>query len=214
LVRPDPGIRPRSPIAIIRLEDLSDALHIAAALVEGGITALEFTLTNRKSVEAIREVRAALQGRAQVGAGTVLRAEDAFECIEAGAQFLVTPAFLPDVVQAGIEAEVPVVCGAYTPTEILAAWRAGAALVKVFPAGRLGPGYIKDVLAPLPDLKLVPTGGINLDNCAAFLDAGAYTVAIGSSLVNENVVGKRDWRGLTEIARQYVEACMAVKRYT
>jgi 2-dehydro-3-deoxyphosphogluconate aldolase/(4S)-4-hydroxy-2-oxoglutarate aldolase len=214
LVRPDPSIRPRSPIAIIRLEDLSDALHIAAALVDGGIVALEFTLTNRNAAEAIRQVRTALQGRAQVGAGTVLQAQEAIECIKAGAQFLVTPAFLPEVVQVGIEAQVPVVCGAYTPTEILAAWGAGAALVKVFPAGRLGPGYIKDVLAPLPDLKLVPTGGINLDNCAAFLDAGAYTVAIGSSLVNENLVSKRDWQGLREVARQYVEACMAVKRNT
>jgi len=211
LVRPDPGISPRSPIAIIRLQDLTDALQIATALVEGGITALEFTLTNRKSVEAIGQVRAALHGRAQVGAGTVLQVEDAVECIKAGAQFLVTPAFLPEVVQAGIEAEVPVVCGALTPTEILAAWRAGAALVKVFPAGRLGPGYIKDVLAPLPDLKLVPTGGINLDNCAAFLDAGAYTVAIGRRLVNDSVVSKRDWQSLRETAGQFVEACMTVR---
>jgi len=207
LNQPEPRIEPRSPIAIIRLDDLSEALQIARALEQGGIRALEFTLTNAGAVDAIGRVKAEMPAHVLVGAGTVLEAEEARRCIGVGADFLVTPTFLPDVVGVGVEAGVPVACGAFSPTEIMAAWRAGAALVKVFPAGRLGPGYIKDVLAPLPDLRLVPTGGINLENCAAFLDAGAYTVAVGSSLVAESIVSRGDWAALRDLARQYVEAC-------
>jgi 2-dehydro-3-deoxyphosphogluconate aldolase / (4S)-4-hydroxy-2-oxoglutarate aldolase len=94
-----------------------------------------------------------------------------------------------------------------TPTEILAAWQAGANLVKVFPAGRLGPSYIKDILGPLPDIPLVPTGGIDLDNCASFLDAGAYTVAVGSSLLDRQLIEHQDWPGLTALARRFMHAC-------
>lgn len=197
-------IAPRSPIAIVRLDDLRDAVQIGQALVAGGIRALEFTLTNPDAAEAIRRVKTELGNDAIVGAGTVLEAAEAQACIDAGAEFLVTPAFLPDVVGAAQRGGVPIVCGAFTATEILAAWRAGASLVKVFPAGGLGPGYVKDVLAPLPFLKLVPTGGINLDNCSAFLDAGAYTVAIGSSLINPELVRRKDWQALTDLSKRFV----------
>jgi 2-dehydro-3-deoxyphosphogluconate aldolase / (4S)-4-hydroxy-2-oxoglutarate aldolase len=112
-----------------------------------------------------------------------------------------------EVVAVGREAGVPVACGAFTPTEILLAWRTGADYVKVFPAGRMGPLYIKDVLAPLRGIRLIPTGGVDLSNCAAFLDAGAHTVGVGSSLVHPEMVRRRDWEGLTALAHQYVEAC-------
>lgn len=204
MANPQIKIAPRSPIAIVRLDDLSDAVQIGRALVAGGIRALEFTLTNPDAAKAIRKVKAELGEDALVGAGTVLEAAEAGACIDAGAEFLVTPAFLPDVVEAARKGGLPVVCGAFTPTEILAAWRAGASLVKVFPAGGLGPGYVKDVLAPLPFLKLVPTGGVNLDNCAAFLDAGAYTVAIGSNLVNAELVRRKDWQALAELSKRFV----------
>jgi 2-dehydro-3-deoxyphosphogluconate aldolase/(4S)-4-hydroxy-2-oxoglutarate aldolase len=209
--RPDEAtpvvIERRSPIAIIRLDDLSRAIQIASALVRGGVTALEFTLTNQEALGAIRRVKAELGSEARVGAGTVLEPEEARQCIEAGAEFLVTPIVSVAVIEAGVQARVPVVCGAFTPTEAVSAWRAGASLVKVFPAGRMGPPYIKDMLAPLPFLRLVPTGGVNLGNCAAFLDAGAYTVAVGSSLVDAGLITAQDWRGLAELARRYVEAC-------
>jgi 2-dehydro-3-deoxyphosphogluconate aldolase/(4S)-4-hydroxy-2-oxoglutarate aldolase len=209
--RPDEAtpvvIERRSPIAIIRLDDLSRAIQIAGALVRGGVTALEFTLTNGEAPEAIRKVKAELGSEAMVGAGTVLEPEEARQCIEAGADFLVTPILSVEVIEAGVQARVPVVCGAFTPTEAVSAWRAGASLVKVFPAGRMGPPYIKDILAPLPFLRLVPTGGVNLENCAAFLEAGAYTVAVGSSLVDGSIIAAQDWRGLAELARRYVEAC-------
>jgi 2-dehydro-3-deoxyphosphogluconate aldolase/(4S)-4-hydroxy-2-oxoglutarate aldolase len=198
---------PRSPIAIARLDDLSEAIAISQALLEGGITRLEFTLTNADATNVITEVRREFGDRLVVGAGTVLDAEQAHASIDAGAQFLVTPALLPHVITVARDRQVPIACGAYTPTEILTAWRLGADLVKVFPASSLGPGYIKDVRGPLPNIPLVPTGGVNVNNCAAFLTAGAYTVAIGSQLVSKEIARKKDWAGLTALARQYIQAC-------
>ncbi|HLI90926.1 MAG TPA: bifunctional 4-hydroxy-2-oxoglutarate aldolase/2-dehydro-3-deoxy-phosphogluconate aldolase [Ktedonobacteraceae bacterium] len=198
---------PREPIAIIRLADLTDAREISRALLEGGITRLEFTLTNAEAPLVITQVRRTFGDSLTVGAGTVLDKAAAEASLRAGAQFLVTPALLIDVIEVGRSAGIPVLCGAFTPTEILTAWRAGAALVKVFPAGPLGPGYFKDVLAPLPDIPLVPTGGVNLDTCSAFLAAGAYTVAVGSQLVSKDIAQRKDWATLTTLARRYIEAC-------
>jgi 2-dehydro-3-deoxyphosphogluconate aldolase / (4S)-4-hydroxy-2-oxoglutarate aldolase len=200
-------LQPHMPIAIVRLENLEDALEISGALLAGGITTVEFTLTNAKANEVITQVRRAFGDRMVIGAGTVLDSENARASVAAGAQFLVTPIVALDVVATGIELDIPVVCGAYTPTEIWTAWRAGASLVKVFPSSQLGPTYFKDVLAPLPDLLLVPTGGVNLDTCGAFLAAGAYTVAVGGNLVSKNRVKDKDWTGLTALASQYIDAC-------
>jgi len=174
------------PIAIVRLKHLESALELSQALLAGGITALEFTLTNSRALEAITRVRQELAGQVMVGAGTILSAESAYQSIEAGAQFLVTPVFLPDVITLARAHGIPVICGAYSPTEIFSAWKAGANLIKVFPAGGPGPTYIKDLLGPFPELRLVPTGGVNLNNCAAFLAAGAYSVGLGSSLIDES----------------------------
>lgn len=201
---------PRRPIAIVRLDDLSAAVDIARALADGGITALEYTLSNRAAFAAVERVRAAVGDSLRVGLGTVVNADDARQAIESGAEFLVTPTLEPEVIAVAQGAGVPIACGAFTPTEILAAWRHGAQLVKVFPARSLGPAYIKDVLAPLSGLRLVPTGGVDLDNCAAFLQAGAYTVALGSNLVESRLVRDRDWPALAARARRYVDACAAV----
>ncbi|MBE3559866.1 MAG: bifunctional 4-hydroxy-2-oxoglutarate aldolase/2-dehydro-3-deoxy-phosphogluconate aldolase [Ktedonobacteraceae bacterium] len=198
---------PRQPIAIIRLDDLSEALRLCRALLDGGITRLEFTLTNKKALDALIAARSAFGESLVIGVGTVLDAENARASIQAGAQFLVTPALLPDVIDVANSEQIPIACGAYTPTEILTAWRRGADLVKVFPASQLGPGYIKEVLAPLPDLRLVPTGGVNLETCAAFLKAGAYTVAAGGQLVRKDLVRDKNWQALTDLARRYVQAC-------
>jgi 2-dehydro-3-deoxyphosphogluconate aldolase/(4S)-4-hydroxy-2-oxoglutarate aldolase len=203
-------LRSAEPIAIVRLDDLAEAVAIGQALVEGGIKALEFTLSNPDALRAVGEVRGRLEeGRALVGAGTVLDGESAGEAISAGAQFLVTPVYRRDVIERGLEGGVPVVSGAMSPTEIFAAWQDGADLVKVFPARSLGPSYVKDLLGPLPQLKLVPTGGVNLDNCAEFIEAGAYTVALGTNLVDEAVISRRDWGALSAQAERYVEACAA-----
>ncbi|HLG76804.1 MAG TPA: bifunctional 4-hydroxy-2-oxoglutarate aldolase/2-dehydro-3-deoxy-phosphogluconate aldolase [Ktedonobacteraceae bacterium] len=203
-------LQPRNPIAIVRLDDLQDALDISRALLDGGVNTIEFTLTNKQANAVITKVREHFGERLIVGAGTVLDAEMAQASMQAGAQFLVTPVLLPAVIEAGLSEDIPVACGAYTPTEIFTAWRAGATLVKVFPAGSLGPSYLKDILAPLPELLLVPTGGVNLNTCAAFLAAGAYTVAVGSQLVGKELVRKKDWPALTDLARQYIQACNSV----
>lgn len=202
-------IEPRHPIAVVRLDDLTEAVPLCRALIAGGMRIAEFTLTCPDAPAAIARVRQELGDEILVGAGTVLDPKGARQSIDSGAQFLVTPLVAPEVVAAGREAGIPVVCGAMTPTEIYAASHAGAEFVKVFPAGRLGPSYLKDILGPLPGLKLVPTGGIDLENCAEFLRAGAYTVAIGSNLVSKKRVAEKDWAGLSDLARRYVDACQA-----
>lgn len=200
-------IEPRHPIAVVRLDDLSEGVALCRALAEGGMRIAEFTLTCADAPATITRARQELGDDMLIGAGTVLNVDDARRSIDSGAQFLVTPIVALDAIAEAVRAGIPIVCGAMTPTEIYTAAQAGAEFVKVFPAGRLGPSYMKDVLGPLPGLKLVPTGGIDLDNCADFLNAGAYTVAIGSNLVSRKLVAERDWARLTELARKYVEAC-------
>jgi 2-dehydro-3-deoxyphosphogluconate aldolase/(4S)-4-hydroxy-2-oxoglutarate aldolase len=204
-------IERHEPIAVIRLPDLGDAGDLSAALVAGGIRALELTLTNREALAAMETLRPRLPDGVLIGAGTVLDEESARAAIRVGAQFLVTPTVQLDVIDCGRQHGVPAICGALTPTEILQAARAGADLVKVFPAGAVGPGYIKNVLGPLPHLNLVPTGGIDLGNCRQFLLAGAYTVGIGGSLVDKTLVARKDWKGLSALASRYVEACSGLE---
>ncbi|KAB8142085.1 bifunctional 4-hydroxy-2-oxoglutarate aldolase/2-dehydro-3-deoxy-phosphogluconate aldolase [Chloroflexia bacterium SDU3-3] len=203
-------LAPRMPIAIIRLADLSQAVPLAQALVNGGLTAIEFTLTNNDALGAIEAARAALGDAASIGAGTILTAQQAHDAIAAGAQFLVTPTVRKDVVGEGRAQNTPVICGAFTPSEILDAWQAGAPMIKVFPVRSLGPSFIKDVLGPLPDLKLVPTGGVDLTNCAAYIRAGAYTVGIGGGVVDPRLIAAQDWVQIAQRARSFVEACASV----
>lgn len=203
----EPLLPPRRPIAIIRLDDLGQSPRILAALRDGGIAHVEFTLTSPGAMAAVTAARRDFGSDMVIGAGTVLTPEDARACIEAGAQFLVTPAFVPDVIFEANAAEVPIVCGAYTPTEMLEAHRAGADYIKLFPATRVGPGYVQDVLAPLPFLKIVPTGGVTPENTADFLRAGAYSVAVGGSLVSRSSVADGNWAEITRIAKLFVAAC-------
>ncbi|MFM2031328.1 MAG: hypothetical protein RLZZ297_93 [Chloroflexota bacterium] len=195
-------------IAIVRLDNYDRALAVAEALLAGGINAIEYTLTGEGACAAVYKVRQALGERMLVGVGTVLSEQDAADSISAGAQFLVTPAVRPKVIKKAVKAGIPVCCGAYTPTEMLTAHEAGAEFVKVFPARTLGPNYIKDVLAPLPFLKLIPTGGIDASNLQTYLRAGAVGVGIGGSLVTAKDVAAADWQQLTNGAR----ACIASLR--
>jgi 2-dehydro-3-deoxyphosphogluconate aldolase / (4S)-4-hydroxy-2-oxoglutarate aldolase len=192
-------------VAIVRLERYDRAVEVARALLAGGISAVEFTLTGAGANEAIRACRTALGEAAQIGVGTVLRPEDAHSAIDAGAQFVVTPALRPLVIDACRAHGVPILCGALTPSEALAAHEAGAEMVKIFPARAFGPAYIKDLLAPLPFLKLVPTGGVSAENARAYLDAGAAAVGIGGNLVAADAVARGDWERISATAR----ACRA-----
>ncbi len=197
-------------VAIIRLRHDAPLVRVAEALVAGGVRALEFTLTSPGAVAAITACRARFGDDVIVGAGTVLDAEEARRCLDAGAQFLVSPGFDPAVVARARERGALAMPGALTPTEIVTAWRAGADVVKVFPARAFGPRYIADLLAPLPQIPLMPTGGVDETNAAAYLRAGALGVAAGGKLVAEDAVTRANWEALTARARMLVAAVQGV----
>lgn len=188
-------------IAVVRLDDLSTAPDITEALVSGGVSAVEFTFTNRRAGDAIAATKDVMGKRAVVGAGSVLDSETARIAILAGAEYVVTPTFKSSTLEMCHRYGIPVVCGAFTPTEILTAWEAGASLVKVHPASLGGPKYFKDVLAPMPQVRLVPSGGVTFDNVGDFIAAGASAVALGSNLVDAGVARAKDWDTLRDRAR-------------
>ena len=192
-------------VAIVRLDDLSTAQHITEALVEGGIRVIEFTLTNPDAVKTIAAMRKTVDEAVAIGAGSVITVEQVRAVADAGAQFVVSPVSKQDVIAACLERNLPAMPGAFTPTEIQQAWEWGASVVKVFPANNLGKRYIKDVKAPLPHLRLMPTGGVNADNLCEFLDIGAFAVGVGSSLINNDAVAGRDWNRLRKNAQRYVQ---------
>ncbi len=194
-------------VAILRLDDLSRAVELSRALLAGGIVVQEFTLTNPQALDAVAQVLAEVEefrtGRAAVGVGSVRSLAEAQSAMAAGAQFLVTPTVQLDVIRAAVDAQVPIMPGAFTPTEIATAWNAGAAAVKVFPARSLGPEFIKDVLAPMPYLKLMPTGGINYDNMETYFRSGALAVGIGNQLLEVAAIERGEWDAITSTARRY-----------
>lgn len=193
-------------VAIVRLDDYTHAPEMAGALAEGGVEAIEFTYTNPAAGDAVRVTKDALGDRMLVGAGTVLDPETARAAILLGADFIVTPTVQVETIRLCNRYSVPTVIGAFTPTEILTAWEAGASIVKVFPATVGGPRYLKDVGGPLPHVKLMPTGGVSLENAGDFIQAGAVGIAAGSNLVDKATVERQDWPTLTERARLLVDA--------
>jgi 2-dehydro-3-deoxyphosphogluconate aldolase/(4S)-4-hydroxy-2-oxoglutarate aldolase len=197
-------------VAVVRLEDYNRAVDVAKALAEGGVSVLEFTLTGRGALEAITATRKALGDAICVGVGTVLQPGDAIAAINAGAQFAVTPAVRRQVIHACAKRNTLILCGGLSPTELLEAHEAGSAIVKVFPAQLGGPKFIKDVLAPMPFLKLVPTGGVSPENAREYLSAGAVAVGIGGNLVSNKLVAAGAFDQITAAARAAVKAVGAV----
>ena len=195
-------------VAVVRLDDYNRAVDVARALAEGGVNVLEFTLTGRGAIEAVSATRKALGDAVCVGAGTVLTSDDAEAAIDAGAEFLVTPALRREVIQTSVKRNTLIVCGGLTPTELLEAHEAGSELVKVFPAQLGGPKFIKDVLAPMPFLKLVPTGGVKPEYAREYLLAGAVAVGIGGNLVSNKLVAAEAFDQITAAARSTVEAIL------
>lgn len=198
-------------IAIVRTDRDVDLRRVAEALAEGGIRAMEITLNTPGALPAIGEIRRALAGTVRVGAGTVLDAADARSAWETGAEFLVTPTLQFDTIAFCRSQALPLACGCMTPTEALAAHRAGADFIKLFPADTLGPSYVRALLAPLPFLKIFPTGGVSLENLASYIQAGSAGAALGGNLVSREVLRDQNWPLLTETARQYVEALAAAR---
>jgi 2-dehydro-3-deoxyphosphogluconate aldolase/(4S)-4-hydroxy-2-oxoglutarate aldolase len=192
-------------VAVLRGEDPAPVVEAGMRLSEAGISCLEVAFTTPRATDAIEELRARLPGSASLGAGTVLDAGRAREALAAGATFLVTPAPCLDVVEEAVRRAVPALPGAFTPGEILAAWRAGASAVKIFPAASAGPGHIRDLRGPFPDIPLIPTGGIGIEDAAAYLAAGAIAVGIGSSLTGR-LNGTEDGDALRARARALLDA--------
>ncbi len=197
-------------VAILRFKQTIDSSRLCQSLLAAGVVVQEFTLTSPGALQSVQRVRNELasfnDGSAFIGVGSIRSVDEAREAKDAGAQFAVSPTFNPDVVEYCVDNALPIACGAYTPTEILGAWEQGASIVKVFPARSLGPQFIKDVLAPLPELRLMPTGGVSLDNAQEFLSAGAYSVGIGGNIVQPEAVAVGDWDVVTQHANAYVQA--------
>jgi 2-dehydro-3-deoxyphosphogluconate aldolase/(4S)-4-hydroxy-2-oxoglutarate aldolase len=193
-------------IGIIRMSRYEYPVEIAGALIEGGLQVLEYTLSGEGALEAISAARAVWDQRACIGAGTVLTAADVEAAASAGAEFIVTPAVNLKVLNACQRLGLPILCGAFTPTEITTAVEAGADLVKLFPARLGGPQYVRDLLAPFPKLRLVPTGGVSPENAGSFLAAGAVAVAMGGNLVSPQDVTHRQFSTITLRAIQCVQA--------
>jgi 2-dehydro-3-deoxyphosphogluconate aldolase/(4S)-4-hydroxy-2-oxoglutarate aldolase len=193
-------------VAVIRLTDPSRLQAVAEALLEGGVRALEVTMTVPRAVPLIETLAATVPAGVLVGAGTVLDAETARQVILAGARFVVSPVFRRDVLDACHRYDVAAMPGCFTPTEILDAWEAGADVVKVFPATALGPGYVRDVLAPLPQVRLLPTGGVTRDNAGQWIAAGAVAVGVGTALVDKAAVEHGRFDAIRDNARHFVDA--------
>jgi 2-dehydro-3-deoxyphosphogluconate aldolase / (4S)-4-hydroxy-2-oxoglutarate aldolase len=200
-------------VAILRAAGAGRFLEVGRVLYEAGVRAIEVTLTSDGALEALGRLQEELPGDALLGVGTVRSAADAELAVEAGAAYLVAPDFRGEVVGFAVGRGVPVVPGALTPTEVVAAWGAGATAVKVFPVSAVGgAAYVRAVRAPLPEVPLVPTGGIGIDDIGAYLDAGAVAVGIGSPLLGDAGAPGGDLAGLAERARRAVAAAGGAAR--
>ncbi len=192
-------------VAIIRASDSGQLIEVVNALREGGVTCIEVTMTTPNALEVIRQARAACGESAAIGVGTVLDAETARAAILAGAQFVVAPILDLPTIETCKRYGVPVMPGAMTPTEIARAWQAGADFVKVFPTSTLGATFIKDLRGPLPQIRLLPTGGVTLETVGDFIKAGSSAVGVGGALVSSAALKNRDVAAISKTAGEFLE---------
>ena len=205
-------IRDAGVIAIIRAKSSGDLLEAAEAIKAGGLAIIEVTMTTPDALNVITRASAHFGDQVLFGAGTVLDPETARAAILAGAEFIVSPTLNLETIKLCRRYSKTVVAGCFTPTEILTAWEAGADFIKVFPADVGGPAYIKAVLAPLPQVALIPTGGVDLETTGPFLKAGAVAVAAGSSLVSQKILNEKNFALLTERARSMRQEVINVRQ--
>jgi 2-dehydro-3-deoxyphosphogluconate aldolase/(4S)-4-hydroxy-2-oxoglutarate aldolase len=198
-------------IAVVRTDNAEHVLPACEALLSGGVRAVEITLTVPKAFEVMGGVAQRFGSEAIVGAGTVLHVDGCRSAIAAGAEFIVSPITKLGLIEAAHDADRPVMMGAYTPTEAQTAHEAGADFIKIFPADKLGPAYIKAIRAPLPHLRIVPTGGVDLQTAAEFLKAGCAALGVGSSLMTKEILREADWTRLTRLTREFLEIVNAVR---
>jgi 2-dehydro-3-deoxyphosphogluconate aldolase/(4S)-4-hydroxy-2-oxoglutarate aldolase len=193
-------------IPVIRVSSAQEAIDVADAIKEGGVTLIEITMSVPGAIDTIKELTQKYKDEIIMGAGTVLDPETGRTALLAGAQFIVSPTLNLDLIQLAHRYSAVVIPGTMTPTEILTAWNAGADMVKVFPAAQLGgPEYIKAIRGPLPQILLVPTGGVNLQNAGAFIKAGAAALGVGGELVDKKAVKEKKFNVITENTRAYLK---------
>jgi 2-dehydro-3-deoxyphosphogluconate aldolase/(4S)-4-hydroxy-2-oxoglutarate aldolase len=198
-------------VAVIRADSGEQLVNVCRALGAGGVTACEITMTTPGALEAIAQASRELGDAALVGAGSVLDAATARAAILAGARFIFSPVLNLEVIEMAHRYDCVAVPGAMTPTEILTAWTAGADVVKVFPANHFGPQYLRDIHGPMPQVKLTPTGGVDLTTAADWIKAGAVAIGVGSSLVKKDLIKGAKWDELSALAKQYVDIVAAAR---
>jgi 2-dehydro-3-deoxyphosphogluconate aldolase / (4S)-4-hydroxy-2-oxoglutarate aldolase len=193
-------------VAVIRLQDPARLTAVIDALAAGGVTALEVTMTVPRAIDLIEQIAPTLGPEFALGAGTILDPETARGAILAGARFIVGPVYNQAVVELCHRYDVAAMPGCFTPTEILSAWETGADVVKVFPATALGPSYFKDIRGPLPQVKLMPTGGVTIENAGEWIAAGAVAIGVGTAMVDAKAVAAGRYTEITERAKRFVDA--------
>jgi 2-dehydro-3-deoxyphosphogluconate aldolase/(4S)-4-hydroxy-2-oxoglutarate aldolase len=193
-------------VGILRFLKRAEVEKLVPASLEGGLNTIEVTMNTAGATDLIKLTCDLMGDRGNVGAGTVTTIEALDQALAAGACFIVTPAVIPEVIRACVERKVPVMPGAMTPTEILTAWRMGSTMVKVFPADQLGPGHIKAVKAPFPEIPLMPTGGVTVETLPAFKKAGADAFGVGGPLFDPKQVAAGNWGWFREQAARFAEA--------
>lgn len=197
-------IRSNVLLPVLRANSAEEALKITGAVFAGGIRSIEVTMTVPNAVQVISDLDEKFRAELLIGAGTVLDAETANNCFTAGAKFIVTPCLIPEVIEFCNENDIPVLAGSFTPTEVFNAWKAGADVVKIFPASVGGAGYLKALKGPFPQIELMPTGGISLETAEGFLDAGAFALGVGTDLVQPKTDGQLEiLERIESLARRY-----------
>jgi 2-dehydro-3-deoxyphosphogluconate aldolase / (4S)-4-hydroxy-2-oxoglutarate aldolase len=199
-------------VAIVRLNSSTQLVKTAEAIQAGGIRAIEFTMTTPRALETLEEAAKQMDKNTIIGAGTVLDAETARAAILAGAKFIVAPNLNLDVIAMAHRYSVAVIPGAFSPTEIVMAWENGADIVKIFPASIGGAELIKALRGPFPQIKMIPTGGVDLNTAAAFIKAGSTAIAVGGNLVNNELVQRGEFDRITQLAKQYVDLVFQARK--
>lgn len=196
----------RKVVAVIRLQDADKLIKVIEAIALGGVTIAEITMTVPNAINLIKQVTKEMNNDIIIGVGSVLNADVALQAIDAGAKFVVSPIFKKEIIETAHLNDVPAIPGCFTPTEILTAHDAGADIIKVFPADILGKEFFKSILAPMPHLKLMPTGGVSLSNAGEWLKAGAKAVGVGSALLDKEAINNNNFTRLTENAKLIMDS--------
>src|SRR5471030_156461 len=205
------GLLTPGVVAIIRADNSEQLVDAARALIDGGVSGIEITMTTPNALKVIADVCRVFGDKALVGVGSVLDAKTAEAALAAGAEYVITPVLKPEVIAFCNRAGKPIFAGSYTPTEAQTAYELGADFIKIFPADGLGPKYIQSIRGPLPHLKIVPTGGVDVNTAGDFIKAGCVAVAAGSSLVSKDILKNKDWAKLTDLAAQFIAAVAAAR---